>query len=273
MAAHDNRGLTRGARRDKGRLEDFYNILAPYYHLFYRDWEVGIARQGEQLAALITARWGEGRKTVLDTACGIGTQSFGLAQHGYQVTASDLSPAAIERAQHEARKKGFVINFSVSDMRKLRAHHNREFDVVICCDNALPHLLRDEEILTALKQMYGCTRAGGGCVISVRDYAQEPRGRGIIKPYGVREAGETRYLLFQVWDFEGAHYDLTMFLVKYEDGAESATTRVARTRYYAIDTDRLLALMAEAGFANVQRLDGVYFQPVLLGTRPLLGAP
>ena len=44
-------------------------------------------------------------------------------------------------------------------------------------------------------------------------------------------------------------------------------TRILRSRYYAVDTVHLLALMAEAGFQDVTRLDGVFYQPVLVGTR------
>ena len=66
-------------------------------------------------------------------------------------------------------------------------HHQRQFDVVISCDNSITHLLTDEDILLALRQMYACVRPGGGCVVTVRDYAHEARGVGIVKPYGVRK--------------------------------------------------------------------------------------
>ena len=37
-------------------------------------------------------------------------------------------------------------------MRVAHDHHGRVFDVVIACDNAIPHLLSDEEILVAVRQ-------------------------------------------------------------------------------------------------------------------------
>ena len=36
---------------------------------------------------------------------------------------------------------------------------------------------------------------------------------------------------------------------------------------YAIGTDRLIALMTEAGFTEVRRLDGRFFQPLIVGLR------
>jgi hypothetical protein len=40
-----------------------------------------------------------------------------------------------------------------------------------------------------------------------------------------------------------------------------------RSRYYAVTTQTLIRLMQEAGFADVQRLDNRFFQPLIIGTR------
>jgi hypothetical protein len=45
------------------------------------------------------------------------------------------------------------------------------------------------------------------------------------------------------------------------------TTRVIRTEYYAVGTDRLMALMRDAGFNDVRCLDDRFFQPILVGTK------
>jgi len=69
---------------------------------------------------------------------------------------------------------------------------------VISCDNSIPHLLSDDDILAALREMHACLRSGGGCLLTMRDYDREERGKGIVKPYGVREVGDKCYLVFQV---------------------------------------------------------------------------
>jgi SAM-dependent methyltransferase len=247
-------------------MDDFYDRMAPLYDLIFLDWDVSMERQAEQLAGIIHERWGTMARSVLDVACGIGTQSIGLARRGFQVTASDVSAAAVQRAKIEARRRGVEIGFSVADMRAARDHHNPQFDVVIACDNSLPHLLNDDEILNALRQMHDCTRPGGGCLITVRDYDREERGTGLVRPYGVRERDGRRYVILQVWDFKGDVYDLTMYFVA-DDGGDCPTTRVMRSKYYAIGTGRLLELMRRAGFASVERLDGRFYQPVLVGSR------
>jgi hypothetical protein len=152
-------------------------------------------------------------------------------------------------------------------MRNAHDHHGSGFDVVICCDNSLPHLLNDEDILLALKQMTACLSTGGGCLITVRDYDGEERGKGLVKPYGVRIETDRRFVLFQVWDFDDDHYDLTFFIVEENISTLQVKAHAMRSRYYAISTSRICDLMREAGLTNVRRLDGVFYQPVLVGTR------
>ena len=209
-------------------MDDFYDQAAPFYHLIYRDWEASIARQGRQLAELIRTRWGSGCSTVLDVACGIGTQSLGLASLGFEVTGSDLSAAAVERARREAESRGLDIAFSVCDMRQVGEHHPGGFDVVLCADNSIPHLLNDEEIRSALSSMRSRLRVGGGLILTVRDYDREERGRGLVKPYGTRDVEGKRYLLWQVWDFEGDGYDLSMYFVEDDGTSEEAEDRERR---------------------------------------------
>ena len=121
-------------------MSDFYDQIAPFYHLIYQDWNASIRRQGEQLSALIDSEW-PGHRKVLDVSCGIGTQSIGLALHGYSVKASELSNDAVGRARQEAAKWGVKIDFSVCDMRDVHGHYGSGFDVLLSADNSLPHQL------------------------------------------------------------------------------------------------------------------------------------
>jgi SAM-dependent methyltransferase len=248
-------------------MSDFYDRLTPFYHLIYGDWEAAMDRQATQLSAIISQYWEGEVQSILDVSCGIGTQSIGLALKGYRVTASDLSPKEIERARQEAQQRQLDIHFSICDMRTVYHHHQTQFDLVISCDNSIPHLLEDAEILTALKQMYQCTRAGGGCLLTIRNYDEEERGRGIVKPYGMREEAGKRYFVFQVWDFAGEIYDLSMYLIEEEPHTNLATTHVMRSRYYAISVHHLSELMAEAGYVSIHRIDDQFFQPVLVGRK------
>jgi SAM-dependent methyltransferase len=247
--------------------EAFYDQLAPFYHLIFPDWEASARRQADALDSILRKHWGAGRLSILDAACGIGTQALGLAALGHSVTASDVSAGAVERAKCEAHKRSLDVAFSVADMRQVHDHHRRQFDVVIACDNSLPHLLTDDDLLAALRQLFACARPGGGCLITVRDYDREEKAGIQVKPYGVRVEGDKRYLVWQVWEFHGPIYDLAMYFVE-DRGGPTCETRVFRSQYYAVGIDRLLELMRQAGFERVERVDGRFYQPVLLGRRP-----
>ena len=164
----------------------FYAGLTPLYHLVYPDWDKSLKRQGDMLDSVIHEMW-DAASEVLDVSCGIGTQTLGLAGLGYVVTASDLSSEEVNRAKQEAAQRELSVDFSVADMRRAFNHHRRQFDVVISCDNSVPHLLSDEDILAAMQQFYHCTRIGGGCIITVRDYEKEDLLKQQVKPYGIRE--------------------------------------------------------------------------------------
>jgi SAM-dependent methyltransferase len=247
-------------------MDDFYDELAPLYHLVYQDWAASVGRQGQQLDSLIKTEWPGSRK-VLDLSCGIGTQAIGLARQGYLPVGSDISEKSVQRARQESIQHGTVIPFSVCDMRNAGEHHGTGFDVVISCDNSVPHLLTDDDLLVAFKEMLACLSTGGGCIITVRDYDQEKRGRNIVKPYGVRIENGKRYLIFQVWDFDGDHYDLAFYFIEEDLSTWTTRTHVMRSRYYAVSIAKLLELMRHAGFRNVRRVDNAFHQPVLIGTK------
>jgi SAM-dependent methyltransferase len=244
----------------------FYDRLAPYYHLLYGDWEASVARQGAALAQLLDAHGVRPGDPILDAACGIGTQTIGLAASGYEVTASDCSPGAIERLRNELTERRLNVNAYVDDLRILGRSASSSFAAILACDNSIPHLLTDEELLQCFRSCLRCLRQHGLAVFSVRDYAAIPRVNPDVRPYGVRNIDGRRFLAVQVWEWENERYDLRMYLTT-EEGDGTCHTEVLRSRYYAVTVERLLALMQEAGFVDTRRMDDVLFQPVLIGRR------
>jgi SAM-dependent methyltransferase len=248
---------------------EFYDALAPMYHLNYANWSASIERQAIALESILRSRGAWPGSSVLDAACGVGTQSLGLAELGYEVSGSDISSGAIDRARSEAAERGLNIDFSVADMRSLTDHFGSTFQAVIACDNSIPHLLSDEGILTAFRQMLRCTAPGGVCLISVRDYAALDRSDLLqARPVVVHEDEGLRRILFQVWRLSGDQYELSLYVVE-DDGTGSPKVEVIQSRYYAVTTDTLIKLMGQAGFSAIERLDEPFYQPVVVGQRPL----
>lgn len=244
----------------------FYDELAPFYHLLYGDWEQAIRRQGIALATLLRDRGIGVDAPVHDAASGIGTQTLGLLQQGYRVSASDLSPGAVERLRIELAQRGFIADARVDDLRTLEHVAANSMAVVIACDNSIPHLLSDAEILSAFKSCCRCLRPGGIAVFSVRDYATIERRNPDVRPYGMHREDGRRLLAVQVWEWDGDQYDLRLYLTS-ESPAGACETRVLKSRYYAVSIAKLLTLMTAAGFVEVERRDDILFQPVVLGRR------
>ena len=254
-------------------MSTFYDDFSRFYHLIFDDWNKSIDRQSVQLSSVIESHWPQS-KSILDLSCGIGTQTLSLAQRGYELTGSDLSPKEIDRARREAKQRALErIQFSVCDMRTAHAHHQRTFDVVICCDNSLPHLLTDDDIRLALREMFLSLRPGGGCLLTTRDYDHEDRStRNLVKPYGTAKIENgRRYVSLQVWDFDPSDprfYDFTLYIIEEDLSTKEIVTHAMRSRYYAITSTRLMQLMAEAGFERIQRLNDAFYQPVYIATKP-----
>jgi SAM-dependent methyltransferase len=245
----------------------FYDELAPFYHLLYGDWKSSVSVQGAAISALLHEAGIEPGEPVLDAASVIGTQTIGLLEHGYQVTASDISSGAITRLESELSQRALLAKTYVDDLRTLAQTASESMSAVIACDNSIPHLLSDTEILQAFCSCYRCLRPGGIAIFSVRDYSVIERKNPYVHPYGVSYEAGSRFLAVQVWEWDADQYDLRMYLTS-ESPEGVCTTRVLCSRYYAVPIAQLLALLAQAGFVDIECRDNVLFQPVLLGRRP-----
>jgi SAM-dependent methyltransferase len=245
----------------------FYDELAPYFHLLYGDWERAILKQGAALASLLAEFGVNAGDRVLDAACGIGTQTLGLAMLGFEVTASDISAGELERLRVELSGRSLHAQVHLDDLRTLDQAASGSMAAILACDNSIPHLLSDAEILQAFRSCYRCLRPQGVALFSVRDYAATERKSPDVRPYGMRYIDGDRFLAAQVWEWDLDQYDLRLYLTReFADGR--CETRVLRSRYYAVSIARLCELLQEAGFVGLQRRDHILHQPVLVGRRP-----
>jgi SAM-dependent methyltransferase len=244
-------------------IQAFYDQLAPFYHLLFEDWDASMARQAAVLDSLIRARWPGRRPVTVDLAAGIGTQAIGLAGLGYSLTASDLSRRAVLRARQEAERRLVRFPVAVADFQSL-PYRDGAFDLAIAADNALPHLLSDTALRTAIRECYRCLRPAGGLLFSVRDYGPPPpMGTVEHHPYGWRRWGEQRYYVDQEWRWDGACYDFRITASR-SPGDEPSYSFAGR--YYAVPVVTLQSLCRAAGFVQVERMDGEYYQPVIVAT-------
>jgi glycine/sarcosine N-methyltransferase len=246
-------------------IETFYDRLAPSYHLVYGDrWDEAVAQQGAALARLIRAER-PAAADVLDCSCGIGTQAIGLAREGFQVTGTDLSGAAIERARAESARLGADVRFAIADFRGLDVV-GAMFDVVLSFDNALPHLLDDGDVLTALASMHARLRPGGLLVVSIRDYDAALSERPPVAPPLLIE-GPPRRVVVRLHDWDGPDsplYTVRFLVLTERDGDWSVEHHAGR--YRALTRASLERAAAGSGFGALRWIRDGFHQPVLIAS-------
>lgn len=250
--------------------KQFYEELSSYYHLIFENWDASMARQGDALVQLIDSELGgiQAGVRVLDTACGIGTQTLPLAARGFHLTARDLSPAAIARLRREAEVRQLIIDAGVADMRQVASSVSGTFDVVLAFDNSVPHLLDADDVSTAFEQFLSVLRPGGVFMCSVRDYDKVQRGKAATYPYGRRQYRGETFHLRQEWSWDDSmHYQATIIIDKETPNGVRRELCTA-SRFYAISTERLLELMRKVGFQDCRRIDEKMYQPILAARRP-----
>jgi glycine/sarcosine N-methyltransferase len=246
----------------------FYDALAADYDALFDDWW-SAARWHASVVDRMLQRNGVGPGArLLDCACGIGTQALGLAALGYEVTGTDVSPKALERARREAMTHHIDAELIVSDMRDLDTVARTAFDAVIACDNALPHLLGVEDLDVAVGAIARVLAPGGVFLASVRDYDTLRVERPSGLPAMTRERAGKREIVGQAWEWsdDGEKIRIHLFVAR-EDGG-GWHTDVHTTWYRALTRAELVDALTRAGFEDVRWHlpdESGYYQPMVTG--------
>jgi SAM-dependent methyltransferase len=128
---------------DSRHAELAYEAIAPVYddftaHHNYRLWVTTLLKLG--------AAYGLQGDTVLDVACGTGKSFIPMQEHGWKVTACDISASMVEIARAKA---GPEVRLEVADMRELPVYGS--FDLVYCLDDAINYLHTQGELEQTLR--------------------------------------------------------------------------------------------------------------------------
>lgn len=267
-------------------VQQFYDEMAGEYDLIFADWRGEVLRQGEVLDAFIRRQMGSEARSVLDCACGIGTQAIALATRGYSVHATDFSAAAIERAKRETESFSVPITFAVANWLTLDAAVDGQFDLVICFDNAISHLIEDAELLQAARQMRARLKPNGMFMASIRDYdavvSERRASEGVraqalpgvagqtdstqATPPRVYKDADGRRIAFQVWEWaeDGRSYAVNQFFVRETETGWRTSHYV--TRFRALLREELSEILRLAGFSEIEwhmPAESGFYQPVV----------
>lgn len=249
-------------------VQTFYDHLAPQYDKLFLDWNADVREQAAMLDKLFAGQGFDRSAAVLDCACGIGTQAVGLAALGYSVTASDLSPGALAEAQARAAAQQAGIRFEQADFCALSERFSEQFDIVICMDNALPHMLTTDALETAVRSITGRITANGLFVASIRDYDALLAEKPPYSPPYIHKTGNGQRVSFQMWDWEEDRYRLTQYII--EDNDTLQTSKFT-CEYRATRRAELTSLLLAAGCRDVTWMfpeETGFYQPIVTARMP-----
>lgn len=247
--------------------QNFYDNLAPQYDKLFEDWKSATQEQAEILDRIFTEYGFSHDAHVLDCACGIGTQSVGLARLQYPVAASDISSGALAEARNRAVKNGVDIRFEQADFCSLQNTFEEQFEIVIAMDNALPHMLSEESLNMAVRSIFSAVCPDGIFVASIRDYDRLLEEKPPYSPPYIHRTDKGQRISFQTWEWDGNIYQLTQYIIEDED---TLHTSKYQCKYRATRRDELTNMLLSSGFSEVawKFIDETgFYQPIVVAKK------
>lgn len=247
--------------------QTFYDNLATQYDKLFLDWQATTQEQAVILDRIFRTNGFDNSASVLDCACGIGTQAIGLAGLGYSVTASDISDGELAEAKVRAEQNGVTLRLEHADFCMLEETFPEQFDIVICMDNALPHMLSAETLEKAIRSITGRVAEGGLFVASIRDYDALLQTQPPYSPPYIHKNDKGQRVSFQTWDWEDDHYKLVQYII--DDGETLQVSKFA-CEYRATRREELTELLRAAGCGEVVWLfpeESGFYQPIVIAKK------
>ena len=248
-------------------IQTFYNNLASQYDKLFLDWQSATHEQAVMLNKLFQENGFNSSANILDCACGIGTQAIGLASLGYSVTASDISDGELLEAKVRAENNHVKIHFEHADFCALSETFSKAFDIVICMDNALPHMLSQSALQSAIRSITNQIKADGMFVASIRDYDALLLEQPPYSPPYIHKTNKGQRVSFQTWVWEDDRYKLTQYMID-----DEATLQISKfdCEYRAIRRKELEDLLIASGCSKVEWKfpeETGFYQPIVIAKK------
>jgi cyclopropane fatty-acyl-phospholipid synthase-like methyltransferase len=104
----------------------------------------------------------------LDQGTGPGTQAIALAERGFTVTATDVSPAALAYAERKAKSRGLAVTFVEDDVLATRL--TQTFDMIF--DRGCFHVIEPEKRAGYVESMYRLVVPSGWLLLKTFSHLQ-----------------------------------------------------------------------------------------------------
>lgn len=252
---------------DMSIIQTFYNNLATQYDKLFLDWQATTREQAEILDKIFKSNGFDSTAKVLDCACGIGTQSIGIATLGYNVTASDISDGELVEAEKRSKDNNVKICFKKADFCALSDTFIEKFDIVIAMDNALPHMLSSSDLESAIKSIANQIEKNGIFVASIRDYDSLLMEKPPYSPPYIHKTDKGQRVSFQTWVWNDDNYKLTQYIV---DDEKTLQVSKFECEYRATRRDEMTKLLLAHGCSKVEWKfpdETGFYQPIVVARK------
>lgn len=137
-------------------------LFRVFYAIGFTPWD-GHPRSST-LCELVEGPDGRSPGAALDVGCGTGDTSIYLVQHGWQVTAVDFTPKALDKARAKARAADAAVDFVHADVTHLsQAGISGPFELIV--DNGCLHGMSDHDRDLYVEQITAAAAPGAWLAI------------------------------------------------------------------------------------------------------------
>ena len=160
-----------------------------------------------------------------------------------------------------------MLDAGQADFSNLTSAFSETFDVVLSCDNSLPHLLTAQDLETALRSIHSVLGSSGLFIASARDYDKLLAAKPTATGPRLQNGPQGQSITFQIWEWseESDTYLVRLFLMT-RHASGDWQTREFCTRYRAFRRNELSSALESAGFSEIAWHDSAesgYFQPIV----------
>ncbi|KXT76663.1 class I SAM-dependent DNA methyltransferase [Streptococcus sp. DD12] len=188
----------------------------------------------------------QGKRKLLELACGTGIQSVHFAKSGFEVTGFDLSEDMLELARKRAKEHACEIPFVQGNMLDLSPLEH--YDIITCYSDSLCYMEDEVAVGDVMAQVYEHLSPGGVFIFDVHSTYQVDQ---VFPGYSYHENAEDFAFVWDSYPDQAPHsivHELTFF-IQDEDGRFERFDELHEERTYEQLTYEVL--LEEAGFSEV----------------------
>jgi SAM-dependent methyltransferase len=219
-------------------LADLYDLLT--------DWDRRLPRE---IGYLVRVLQEDGRKRLLDAACGTGAHLVALEEAGFDVAGADLSPRMIERTR---LRLGEGVTLAVARFADLPAHLAPR-EAVLVLGNSLPAAGSEEAVRDSLAGLAASVLPGGLLILHSLNFTALLAGGGGLRPAREVREGPRRHLFLKLFEVEPPRVVLHVIAVSWE--AERLSQQHFRSDLWPVELPWLESELNSLGL-TVERATG-----------------